>query len=316
MRIKSLIVGVLCVLGGAGFWYFVKDAIRIGEFGSMSVWFACSFFIICVTAFSLILLFVRSLLYTIGVFLLATAPILYFFGYGVPVLVCLVLALCASLRAYSRVRQEEESRINFRVRALLREGLPVVFTVLSLVLAVLYYVDTKETPKRIVLKDLVPPALFERILLYTPNIPGDILPDFDPHMTVDEYATQALHQNGIDISVLPKTEQERVLREARTQLFTSFLGTNGSIPVPDGSAKIGDVLYDSTTARSEQFIAPYEHLFPVAFAIAFFLFLRSVAFPFSWIIIWITMGIVKIFLMQGLMVRIKEQTTKERLFWA
>lgn len=253
--IKSFVLGFICVFAGIGFWFFFRDAILFGDLKTFPVWLALVFFTVFMISFSLLLLLAERLVLVVLPFLLGISPILYFFGHTTPVLVCFVIAALGVGRVYLRVRREARSRINFRVPALLREGLPTILTVLSLLFAIAYYVETKQAPERITLKDLMPRALFERVLEYTPAVSENLFPE-------------------------------------------------------------KDILYDIITQRSEEFIAPYERFLPVGFAIAFFLFLRSVAFPFSWIILWICVGIVKILVAKGLVVRTEELTTKERYMWA
>ena len=105
------------------------------------------------------------------------------------------------------------------------------------------------------------------------------------------------------------TSQELLPRSVFERILPYVPAVRGEAP------DVEEVLYDIITKRSEEFIAPYEQFVPLGLAIAFFLFLRSIAFPFSWAVIWICVGIVKLLIIKGAVARVEEQTTKERLQW-
>lgn len=311
---KSLFLGSIAVLAGSAFWFFFKDSIEFGNLEAVPVWLSLFALICFITSLSLLLLFAEHRWLVLAPFILGTAPMVYMFGYQLPILVSLLIAIVGLLRAQVRVRKEAESRIHFNISILLREGLPTILTVIALLCAVAYYTETNKAPERITIRDVLPRALFETILERAPYVGKNILPGFSTDTTINEYITRELEKNGIVLSLLSRAEQDQILTQAREHLFSPLWGNNIS-HIPDGSEKLGDVLYDIVTLRSEQFLAPYERFIPLGFAIAFFLFLRTVAIPFSWIVIEISKGVVRLFQANGLIVRVEEQATKEIFKW-
>ncbi|TSC73257.1 MAG: hypothetical protein G01um101470_183 [Parcubacteria group bacterium Gr01-1014_70] len=289
-------------------WLFFKDAITFGDLEALPVWITCAFLILFMVSLSLLLLFAERMRFAVLPFLLGIAPVLYFFGYTAPILAGAAIAALGAMRAFMRVREESKSRINFRVRVLLREGLPNILTVLSLLFAIAYYIETKHAPERITLRDLMPRPLFEQIFQYMPAVGNVVGLEIDSHTTLDQYAAHMLGQNGVDVSLLPSAERSRVLEEARKQLFGSGVG--------NGDTRLADVFYDIVTQKSENFIAPYERFLPLGFAVAFFLFLRSVALPFGWLVSWMCVGIVHAAVLNGIIIRRDEPTYKEHFVWS
>lgn len=311
---KSLFLGSIAVLAGGAFWYFFKDSIEFGNLETASIWWSLFALACFTTSLSLLLLFAEHRWLVLVPFILSIVPLVYEFGYQLPILVSLLIAISTLLHAYSRVRKEAESRIHFNISILLREGLPTILTAIALLCAVAYYMETNKAPERITIRDILPRALFETILERAPYVGKNILPGFGTDTTINEYITRELEKNGIVPSLLPSAERDQILTQAREHLFSPLWGNDKS-HIPDGSEKLGDVLYDIVTLRGEQFLAPYERFVPLGFAIAFFLFLRTVAIPFSWIVIEISKGIVRLFQANGLIVRVEEQATKEIFKW-
>lgn len=316
--IKSLLLGGIIFIAGAGFWFFFKEAVAFGDLEVLPVFFSVITLTCFLIALSLLLLFAEHF-WLLGIpFLLSVTSFAYFFGFSFLIAGGISLAVAGIFRAYTRVRAEAENRINFRIPILLREGLPTILTAYSLLLAIAYYTETHLTPERVTLRDILPRALFETVLERAPSSFGKtILPEFNSSLTLDAYLTRALEKNGVVFSTLPLAEQAHILEEARKRLFMPLTDKETGIQnIPDGSVRLGDVLYDIVAQKSEQFLAPYEQFFPIGFAVAFFLFLRTVALPFSWILIWICAGLVYLARISGFVVRIEEQTTKERITWS
>lgn len=261
------------------------------------------------TAICLATLFTRVRKFFLASVLISIVPVLFFFGYTWPIITAMTLFILACHIAFGRVQDELANRLNVRVPVLVREGLPLILTGLSLLIAVAYFsrVEVSAPPT---IEDIFPRTVFNRIIRGTsPIIWNRILPGFDTSLTIDEYITERLKETGVNIEALPEKERILLLTQARTQVFG-----NASHPV-HGNQRIDDVLYDIVISRSNSYVDPYRQLLPIGLALAFFLFLRTVAFPYGWLLTLIVWSIIQLGVSKGWIVRVEEHVLKERLFW-
>ncbi len=199
------------------------------------------------------------------------------------------LALLAASRSFSSVKDELHNHLAFRVAPPLRRGLPILLTVLSLVLASVYYFTTGVSMS-VSGSNLLPKSLFNIIVKTTePNILQLVLPGFNQLITVDEYIAGTIRRDvGNSFDVLSPIQQAELLRHARSQLFKEF-----NLQV-EGDQLLSDAFYQAIILKSESLLGPYKQSIPLAFAIALFLFLRAVAFPYTWLVICTSWGIMRL----------------------
>ncbi|OGZ47302.1 MAG: hypothetical protein A3J55_00090 [Candidatus Ryanbacteria bacterium RIFCSPHIGHO2_02_FULL_45_17b] len=302
---KSAIVGVIAILAIIPFWFFFYDAIT-GAVEALASTYAIISLSIHLIAVNILFLFAARPRFVFLPYALGIAPIFYFFGILLVTIVAYVLLLIAVVIGYHRVKRELKNRITFHVPILLRQGLPTLLTAFSIACAIGYYVETTHAPKRITIRDILPQSMFTAIFKNTvPLLPDTILPSFDQNDTVDRYTEKQLQASGIDLQQVSQEERVRVLKETRVQLFSHRELT--------GTEKLSDVFYDITIARSEKFFDSYQQFVPLALALGFFLFLRTVALPYGWIIILIMSGIVAIMKKNNMLHYVEEHVVKERL---
>jgi len=305
---KSIIFSAIAILAGILFWFFFYDAITLGAVEALASTYAIIVLTVHVVAVSILLLFAdrpRALFLS---YLVGMIPLFYFFGSSLVIMAAYVLLFVAAFISYNRVKLELKSRITFHVPILLRQGLPTLLTAFSLACAMGYYVETTRAPERITIRDLVPQSFFTNIFQNTaPFLSHTILPGFEQNDTIDSYTEKQLRANGIDLGQFSHEERSRVLKEARVRLFSQMELT--------GKEKLADVFYDIVAARSEQFLDSYQRFVPLALAIGFFLFLRTVALPYGWIVIYITRGVVAIMKKSGMVARVEKNAVKEYLEW-
>lgn len=305
---KSIIFGAIAILTGILFWFFFYDAITLGSVEALASTYAIIFLTIHLVAVSILLLFADRPRLLFLPYMLGMIPLFYFFGSSLVILPAYVLLFVAAFISYSRIRLELKSRITFHIPILLRQGLPTLLTAFSLACAMGYYVETTHAPERITIRDIVPQSSFTHVFQNTaPVLSHTILPGFEQNDTIDSYTEKQLRVNGIDLEQFSHEERLRVLKEARIHLFSKMELT--------GKEKLADVFYDIVAARSEQFLDSYQRFVPLALAIGFFLFLRTVALPYGWIVICITRGIVAIMKKSGMVVRVEKNAVKEHLEW-
>jgi hypothetical protein len=76
------------------------------------------------------------------------------------------------------------------------------------------------------------------------------------------------------------------------------------------------IFYELMASKTDSLLEPYQRYAPLAFAIGFFLFLRTIAYPFGWLIMGMAGGVVFILRKTGAVVHIEEQAVKERVEWS
>lgn len=309
MYSKSAITAAVIALTGASFWFPLSIIFDQPGLNGTSVSATLLILTVYLTAICMGMLFMKQRTLFLTAVLTSTVPFLILFGVGVAVVSAIALFLCASHIAFGRVQEELANRLNVRVPVLVREGLPLILTFFSLLVAVAYFTHTEVSPSPTI-ETLFPRTVFNRVLRATsPIIWNRILPGFDASLTVDEYITERLEASGAHVQVLPERERITVLREARTQIF-------GDVAHPlNGSERIDSVLYDVVISRSNSYLDPYRKLLPIGLALAFFLFLRTIAFPYGWLLTLIVWGVIRAFISWGWIVRLEEHVVKERLFW-
>lgn len=309
MYIKSIILVFLASLAAIAFWFFYKEIVSLGTFQATATYFVILFVTMYMVTMGLLMLFAkRAIEYGIAV-AAGVAPLCYFFGFSLLSVSIVFIYGALAFYALGRVRDELKSRINFNTIILLRQGIPLLLTALSLAFAVAYFIETSRAPERITIRDIIPPSLVNAVISRADPI------KFTAALSVDEYIERQLQTAGADISSLSQVERERFFEEARQQLAESFLKNAPPLRLK-GSEKVGDVVYELILSRSDQLFASYRTIIPVTFAIGFFLFLRTVAFPYGWLILWVSAGIVKALHRTGILTPIEEQTKKEWLRWA
>jgi hypothetical protein len=314
--LKSSIVGLIMVVSVVPFWLFYDIAIQDGSIGNIASLYAFIFLTIHLIALGILLLFSERPYVFMLPASISAFPLLYFFGISIPTIIIIFLYSAFAYHAVVRVKEEIKSRINFKLAILLRQGLPILLTALSLVLAVTYFIETSRVPERFTFQDIIPPSFVSAILdRISPITAEQMGVGLNTTLTVDEYIKKQLVATGIEINTLSEDQQNKLLSEARDS-FSKTIFTDPPAIAITGNEKVGDIFYELIAVKSEMYLEPYQRFIPLAFAIGFFLFLRTIAFPYGWLITWFTTAIIHALKWNRLIIRIEETTTKERYEWA
>jgi hypothetical protein len=311
MSRNDYIFGGLTLLFAIFFWEAYSKTADDFSFRSFSFSWTILSLILYLTCVSVLLLMTRRRMLFVGVFAASLLPIPLFFIISMTTITFVLLGAVAASIAYGRTKNEIETRIKATVYGPLRTGLPIILTSLSLLLASLYYSSTVQSFD-IKGEDLVPKQLYNWLLhtSYGPKAVESILPGFKPDETVDDYLIHGIEkETGAKFNSLPPEQQQSILEEARKQIFNEF-----EIEVT-GKEHMGDVFYKAMAARGNILVEPYKNLFPLAFAIALFFFLRTVASPFGVIVTFASWGIIELLTKFGLVGMSQEQKVKQELIW-
>ncbi|PJE64479.1 MAG: hypothetical protein COU90_03490 [Candidatus Ryanbacteria bacterium CG10_big_fil_rev_8_21_14_0_10_43_42] len=313
---KSLGTGILAVMFSVPFWFFYKQGIDFGSLDGTPTLYALGFLILYFVSISILFLFNDYWRVFMGTILFSTVPFFFFFGTTALTGGSAFIFFLGSMHALTRVQQERRNRLTFKVPILLHQGLPLFLTLFAFILATAYFIETKNAPSEITFKDIIPKKTFTRLLRTTqPYIGENILPGFNQNLMVDEYIMENLKSSGINISALTDDESQSLLIEARRQLI-SRVGLPENSPPLSGQETLGDTLYIIITEKSTALFEPYRQFLPLAFAIGFFLFLRTIALPFGWLVSFIALLIVTFFKSHAIIAHEDVQATKEIVRWS
>lgn len=316
---KEVILAILiAVLNIAVFWFWFKAAPLLagGEFknyGSFIV--PVGGLILSASLFSLAALFAKNkwLAYSSAViaigapYMLAKATALTI-GIGLASITLIILAV-------HRIRKEYSLSLGFSLSKTTKVGLPIYFTIASLIVSVFYFGNITEEkalssilPKsalNFTLKNLAGP------LESLSNLPRGFIEFLNPESTVDEALLKLVekqsHDQGIDITKVPRQELLRALSSQRGE-FAKVLGIK-----LDGQQKIGDVFYNVISRRIEELLGPYKKYLPVASAIAFFLAFKTFTIPLYYLTTLVTFLLIKIMVWSKILRSEKQQIEVERL---
>lgn len=308
-NIKSLFLSVCTILSGALFWYLYATAVQSAA-KEIPVGPTLVFLGIYLICLCLGLLLYRTNLLFLGTFFLSLLPLLLFVQLSWIYFAAIALLVFAGARSFLRVKREISHRTDFYVPELLRRGLPFLLTFLSIMIALVYYMEAGRTAD-ITTQSLLSRSAYDRLIsLAHPSFLNRVLPGFEPESTVDEYITMRLLEEDLDINALTSRERETLLTEARGQ-FSKELAINIS-----GSEKLKDVLYNLIVAKGEVYVESYKSFVPFAFALGFFLFLRAIAYPFGMLIMFISWGIMRVLLYFHIVEKQQETTVQEKIAWS
>ncbi len=212
------------------------------------------------------------------------------------VLVGLVLTLAAALWALRGIQFEVKSGSIFRLSKILRQGLPLFFTAVSLLISVFYFASITQTSTTAVL----PRAIFDLSLPYTEGALQGLLPGFKSTLSIEELLLKTvesqLANEGVDVSKLTRDQIEKLLKSQRSALERAL----GAPIIEKGNA--ADLLYDLTNNRVQDLLGSYKSYVPYISAIGFFLTIKALSVPlylislgFVWVLfqLLLAIGVIK-----------------------
>lgn len=273
-------------------WFEAMPFIIAGEFERYTNFIVpLAGLVVAGTLFSLASIFIKKDFLLPGVCVLA-AVVPYFFisltGVAIGAIFAHVLLL---LLASYRIRKEFVLSLGFSVLKILKGGLPLFFTLSSLVVAVFYISMITEDNA---ISSLLPKPAFQATLkgISGPLLPILGLPATDFEATIDEALTtllkQELESQKVLIEKIPKKEIARLIASQRESL-----SKNLDINLR-GDEKLSDVFYSAITERLQELLGPYKKYIPYASAIAFFLAFKTLALPLYYLTLLITFLLIKL----------------------
>lgn len=226
----------------------------------------------------------------------------YFLVEAVPVVLgTLALSLFLIAFAIHGIRKEYTFSIGFSVSKTAKAGLPIFFTVASLIISI-FYLSELSTEKALA-------AFFPKSALnFTlKNISGSLesitgIPGVSPDATVDQILVKLLRQKfgsqDIPLSAVALQRGE----------FAQKYGINVK-----GDEKISDVFYRAVTDYISRLLGPYQRYLPFAAAAAFFFAFKTLTILLYYATVFFTFLLIKLMLWSKILRSEKQQMEVEKL---
>lgn len=293
MTWKELIIIILVVASGVLNAYLWQRLIFAGTYSDFWLFvLPLSALFLFAILFSLLALLSQN---TFAGFLAVLASFVgsfFFVKASSAVLLGLLLSVTASLWAFRAVQLELKSGSIFRLSKILRSGLPLFFTAVSLLISVFYFASLTETDTTAVL----PRAIFDLSLPYTEGALQGLLPGFKSTLSIEELILKTvesqLANEGVDISSLPREQIEKLLKSQRSALERTL----GMPLAEDGN--VADLLYDLTNRRVQDLLGSYKSYVPYISAIGLFFTIKVLSIPlylislgFVWVLLQLLLAI-------------------------
>ncbi|OHA00817.1 MAG: hypothetical protein A3C07_02115 [Candidatus Sungbacteria bacterium RIFCSPHIGHO2_02_FULL_47_11] len=312
--LKELILGIVtitAVVGSFWLWHEVIPSLVEGAArGYTPFLLAGTGLLISAVFFSLTALFVKDarLAYAVA---FVSVGIPYFFVSATGfVLAAFAVSIFLAWFAVRRVRLETAFSLGFSAAKTLKTGLPLYFTIASLIVTVFYFaaLDTERA-----FESILPQPTFNA-LLKVMSVPLESLIGLSvrsPDATVDEvlsdFIRKQLQSQGAAVPAVLSNEVARLVESQRDAVAKQL----GITLV--GSETVSDVFYTAIADRLKILLGPYARYLPAISAIAFFFAFKAATVPLYFITLVAVWVVVKALVAAGVLRYTKEKLEVERL---
>ncbi len=296
---------------GAGLWsaYLLKNLLTYSEYAKPQTYYLPVVgLIVFAVLFSLTSILIRSKSLSYGSLLIAFAGGgLFILSHNQVYLLLVLAATAVAFFAVSQIHKELRESVSFRVRKVLKEGLPVFFTALAILFAAFSYViNTYEN-----FGSIVPRPLYNAILPYLKEPLAKVLPGFNPEATVDEFILEQSKneaaKSGLKFESLPDREVNEILINQR-QVLSQRLGLKLT-----GREKLGDLLFEVINQKANEVTSRYQQYLPLAATFGVFATVKTFTLPLYWLTLLITAFVLKFLTTAGVLTEETETIDVKRL---
>ncbi|QQG45316.1 MAG: hypothetical protein HYW89_00020 [Candidatus Sungiibacteriota bacterium] len=306
------LAAVLAVLSIVTFWYWsfaIADFVE-KDFKVTSAQVTPLFFLVLTAAiFGLSAIFIKNsrLLYT-GATVATLAPFFFVRATG-GVLAVLVLALFLMVIAIRRTQKEFALSLGFSLSKIIRSGIPIYFTLASLIVSTYYFSNLNE--ERALASFLPKPALEFTVKLLAGSLKSITGIPLRAEATVDEVLTElvkkGLEEQGLSFSrITPE-----VLRQAVTKERETF-AAQYKIKL-QGDEKIIDVLQSTARERIQGLLGPASYYLPALSTLTFFFAFKALTLPLYFIALLAAWILLKLMIIGKILKSEKQEVAIERL---
>lgn len=311
---QIILASAAAAAGGIALWLWRGAVILIAEgafqnYGAFMIPLGITLASSCLFALAAILVVSPGVLYTSVV--LAPATTFLVMPQTAPVAGAIGAAVLLVAFAARRIRREVEFSIAFSAGKILKAGLPIYFTALSVIIALFYYqqIAGREHP----VDSVIPRAAVDLSVRALSGAFSDLqsIPHADSLITVDEFLAQNLEgqlkTQGIAPTATNKKEIAALVAEQRNELARRY-----GIPMKGGE-RLTDVLHRAITEKVQDLLGPYARFLPFLSAFAFFFALRTVSFPLYFGAVGLTALLIALLRRANMIISEKRSIEVERL---
>lgn len=310
INIKELILGILIAVSSIiifWLWHEVTPKIVAGEFKNyIDFLLPVSGLIFTGTLFSLGALFIQNIGFLYPIAAISIGVPFFFVPASSTALAGLAISILFIIYALWRIKIEAEHSLGFSVSKFLKAGLPLYFTLVSLLISIFFFSQIGGDEDR-AFAALLPRSAIEIAIGPLQSLLG--LSAAKPNSTIDEAFTQLITEQlkSQGINNISQGELAKLLRDQREELSKSF-GLKLS-----GQEKISDILYEFASRRFRELLGPYKEYLPYASAITFFFAFKAFTFPIYYLTLLITYLLIKFMLLTKILRSEKTQVEVEKL---
>lgn len=312
---KELVLGLLTVAAGFFSFWLWKETMPLFQAGVLthaesfvapiaSLILAASLFMLASVLITRSRLRVAAAAATIGApFLLAIPPLR-----AMPLIpIAVLLALFAS----RRMRKEHELSLGFSTAKIAKAGLPMFFTVAS-ILAAWFYFQTMQDQQKAVAA-LIPRPITDLMIrvLAEPLKEATGLPEIRADMTVDELLAASIRKELGENGVTLTSDGERGVTELLAHQRDAFARQYGI--TLQGNERVGDVLHRAIIERLADVLGPFVTYLPLLSSLAFFFAFKAFTFPVYLISVAATALLIRLLRTATIVKSESRQITVERL---
>lgn len=185
-----------------------------------------------------------------------------------------ILFCFATFLFVNRIKHDEKSRADFSMSRVVRSSIAVIVYGLLAIVAFNIYAEAQVAFKK------NPKQFYNQIGHYAARgleyVPAS-LGDFNPDQRFDDFVFKQAQRQNPDLAEIPAVERKSILAGVKQQLLDQF-----HIQVVDNPL-LGQVVAGAVSQKVEDGGKAYEKFFPAIFAVIVFSLLRTVAFVFVWL---------------------------------
>ena len=310
---KEILLGVLTIsalMMTLLSWERTLPFILSGNLHYQNYLFPFAIIIISATLFLCTALFVETAWMSYGVPVIGIIGGIFYFRLDSGSILLGIISVLLALVAIHRVRREFGLSLGFSISKLSKAGLPLFFTVCSLIISYFYIAHINDANA---IATLIPKPAFTALLgsLAKPISGLTGLPPIPSDATVDEALTivigEELKKQGVSIANASKSEIARFIALQREALEKQY-----DIRVR-GNEHIGDILYTMAANQIVNLLGPYTIYLPAIAGVAFFFAFKALSIPLYILTLMLTFLLIKLLVATKLLKQELRQTTVERL---
>jgi len=313
--IKSFILSFLLILSSALFWKGLADIYLAHNLSASSfIWFGVNL-ILLVIFFLFFSLLVDERLIFLVIYPLSLLSFFIFFPINFYSLIGLIVLFGAMILSRILMQKERRERLNISVRAVFKNGLPWLMTILALFIGFLGYfypltpIDKNEIN--------IPPEILNIFVKPLTNMLGKTLPMLDEKTTIDQALAMNVATQNIDLvlvspellaqlkgknikdlspgELLKDPEIAKILKKQSEKINTPTIEeqrrdlakTLGLDLI--GNETMSDVINKIVNVKIKDIFGPTIIILPVISAVLTFITLRIVFIPLGWLVIFLAL---------------------------